>query len=286
MSTPLDSFKEVKPHTPHEGLEVAPRPAPISSSFYEGPKYGPTVRESSPVDIPATQSANTSEGPRSAPPVQERTIMGARRPTFFLCVALAIVVLAAAIGGGVGGSMAVRNAKSSCNALNPKGSANDAPGTITSPNPTEIPTATPASTGTATPITTTTTATATTGGGGILVVPTGTVKLDCPQLSDDMSISFSGDTWVFTPACGIDYNGGDFGALIAYSFHDCLHACAAHNHFSGNESCTTVTFRANQTEWVPESFGNCWLKAGEPGPVKVSGLEGDQTVGARLKGKV
>jgi hypothetical protein len=44
-------------------------------------------------------------------PAQERTILGLRRPTFFLSLALAFVIIAAAIGGGVGGSMAVENAK-------------------------------------------------------------------------------------------------------------------------------------------------------------------------------
>ena len=46
------------------------------------------------------------------PPQQgERTIFGLRRTTFFLSVALAVVIIAAAVGGGVGGTLAVQNAR-------------------------------------------------------------------------------------------------------------------------------------------------------------------------------
>ena len=41
----------------------------------------------------------------------ERKIWGLRRSTFFLTVALLAVIVVAAIGGGVGGSIAVKNAK-------------------------------------------------------------------------------------------------------------------------------------------------------------------------------
>jgi hypothetical protein len=44
--------------------------------------------------------------PKSPP-----TICGVRRSTFWLAVILAIVVIAAAVGGGVGGSIAVQNAR-------------------------------------------------------------------------------------------------------------------------------------------------------------------------------
>jgi hypothetical protein len=41
-----------------------------------------------------------------------RTIFGLRRSTFWLCLVLIAVVIIAAVGGGVGGSIAVKNAKS------------------------------------------------------------------------------------------------------------------------------------------------------------------------------
>lgn len=42
---------------------------------------------------------------------KKRTICGMRGTTFILAVALVLVILAAGIGGGVGGTMAVNNAK-------------------------------------------------------------------------------------------------------------------------------------------------------------------------------
>ena len=38
-------------------------------------------------------------------------ICGLRRTTFWLLILLAIVIVAAAVGGGIGGSLAVQNAK-------------------------------------------------------------------------------------------------------------------------------------------------------------------------------
>ncbi|KAI1327979.1 hypothetical protein F5Y16DRAFT_370290 [Xylariaceae sp. FL0255] len=194
----------------------------------------------------------------------EPTICGLRRVTFFLSVALAIVILAAAIGGGVGGSLAVQSAKSSC--------------TTTKQNSTAIgqslgPTVT-------TTVTTTITAAAASTTGP-LVVPTGVVALDCPGINNTEQVTtLDDDSWVFTPLCGVDYEGSDFGAVIVYSFNDCLEACAAHNHYSGNTSCTALTFRANQTEEIPENYGNCWLKYGTPSPVSVGS---NLVAGALLK---
>ncbi|RYC62240.1 hypothetical protein CHU98_g3958 [Xylaria longipes] len=184
------------------------------------------------------------------------------RATFFLSVVLAVVVIAAAIGGGVGGSLAVQNAKNACNSKN---------------------------TGEVAVVTTTVTAAAAATGlatstSGPLVVPTGVVKLDCPGLTADIAISLGADSWGFTPACGIDYSGSDFGAVIAYSFQDCLQACAAHNHFSGNDECMAITFKANQTSSVPKDYGNCWLKDGNPAGDQVQDDSVDLTAGAKLKG--
>jgi len=121
-----------------------------------------------------------------------------------------------------------------------------------------------------------------------LSVPTGVVKSDCPGIQDEWAIGLGADSWVFTPSCGIDYNGGDFGAVIVYSFHDCLQACAAHNHFSGKDECNAVSFKANQTSAVPHDYGNCWLKSGDHNTFSVpDGPDGtsDMSIGALLKGK-
>ena len=46
-----------------------------------------------------------------APP-KKSGILGLPRQTFWLCLILLVVVIAAAVGGGVGGTLAVQNAKS------------------------------------------------------------------------------------------------------------------------------------------------------------------------------
>ncbi|KAI0444083.1 hypothetical protein F4803DRAFT_278786 [Xylaria telfairii] len=193
---------------------------------------------------------------------RERTICGIKRTTFFLFVALAVVIIAAAVGGGVGGSLAVQNAKIACSSNN----ASEVPVVTTTV------TAAAAATGSATSTT------------EPLVVPTGVVKLDCPGLTTDKTIFLGSDSWVFTTACGIDYNGSDFAAVIAYSFDDCLQACAAHNHFSKEDECTFITFKANQTRYIPSDYGNCWLKKGNPAAGQVIDDSVNYTAGAKLKG--
>ncbi|KAI8629075.1 hypothetical protein F5Y19DRAFT_89313 [Xylariaceae sp. FL1651] len=196
---------------------------------------------------------------------RENTICGLRRATFLLSLALAFVIIAAAVGGGVGGSLAVQSAMSSCKSNN-----------TSSEN--FVQTVTVTATAAAADLTASSTVAAP------IVVPTGVVKLDCPNgLNDNIAITLGSDMWVFTPACNIDYTGSDFAAVIVYSFHDCLQACAAHNHFSGKNECTALSFRANQTEEIPINYGNCWLKSGSPKGNAVSGADENLAAAAVLK---
>ncbi|GAP86266.1 hypothetical protein SAMD00023353_1801490 [Rosellinia necatrix] len=228
----------------HPGLEVAPQPI---KAF--------------------------DEAPLAPVPVPERTICGMRRTSFFLSVALLVVILAAAVGGGVGGSLAVQNAKSTCASKD----ADTAGLTVVT---TTVTAPAAGATSPATSASTSASASAT----EPLVVPTGIVKLECPGLTDDIAISLGSKSWVFTPACNIDYSGSDFGAVIVYSFHDCLQACAAHNHFSGEDECIAVTFKADQIHYIQSDYGNCWLKRGDPAAGRVTGGDVNFTAGAKLKG--
>jgi len=94
------------------------------------------------------------------------------------------------------------------------------------------------------------------------VVPTGTLALDCPNLDSggQQIITLGSRTWRFRPRCGTNYPGQDIGAVIVYSFHDCLQACAAHNFFTGKDECVAVHFDSIQTRAIPSNFGNCWIK--------------------------
>lgn len=60
-------------------------------------------------EILATQH---EQGPRPLPPLAKSKILGLERQTFLLVLVLVIVIIAEAIGGGVGGSLAVQNARS------------------------------------------------------------------------------------------------------------------------------------------------------------------------------
>ncbi|KAI1492022.1 hypothetical protein F5X96DRAFT_668178 [Biscogniauxia mediterranea] len=207
----------------------------------------------------------------STPVEQEHRICGLHRSAFILAVILLVVIIAAAVGGGVGGSLAVQNAKT--NAASNLTTA-DAPTLVSTVTVTR--TATAAATGTRT-------GTSTTVSG--LTVPTGLLALDCPGLDSegDQVIAWDRSSWTFTPTCGTDFQGADFGAVVVYSFHDCLQACAAHNHFSGESQCAAVTFSANQTAQIPRNFGNCWLKTGTG--TQVSG-RGNTFVSAVLRSSI
>ncbi|KAI1365627.1 hypothetical protein F5Y08DRAFT_303675 [Xylaria arbuscula] len=208
-----------------------------------------------------------SQAPYYTPAPTEHTICGVRRTTFLLSVALAVTIIAAAVGGGVGGSIAVQQAKSACISNSTSTSAPEANQAISTT------TITATVTTTASPSSTT----------GPLVVPTGNVKLDCPGLNDDIAITLGDSSWIFTPTCDVDYHGNDFGAVVAYSLEDCLRACAAHNSFSGEDECTTITFRTNQTYYIPSNYGNCWLKSGDPQGILSNNPDEDPVAGASLK---
>lgn len=81
---------------PHSELEVTPQPVVLPKSYHEAaPGYSPGYYDA----------------PMKPHEVKEQRICGLRKTTFFLALALLLVILAAGIGGGVGGTMAVNNAK-------------------------------------------------------------------------------------------------------------------------------------------------------------------------------
>ncbi|KAI1294290.1 hypothetical protein F5Y03DRAFT_319404 [Xylaria venustula] len=224
--------------------------------------YKETVNYSQPgLEVTSEPTKAWAPGPALPTYTRERTIFGIRRTTFFLSITVIVVVIVAAVGGGVGGSLAVQNAKSACISNSTTG-ISIVTATVTAPA---------VVTGSATPTTS-----------GLIVAATGVVPLDCPNTTKDITITLGTAKWVFTPACGTDYSGSDFGAVIVYTLHDCLQACAAHNHFTGQDECTAITFAANQTQYIPTDYGNCWLKKGSPSGVQSP--NGNLVIGAQLTG--
>jgi hypothetical protein len=84
------------------------------------PDYPPSDLESLPPPPPPPPFSDKPQHQLTVSPVQKpRTICGIRRITFLLLAIIGVLVLVGAVGGGVGGSLAVKNAQNSENlALN------------------------------------------------------------------------------------------------------------------------------------------------------------------------
>ena len=250
-----DAHKEVSPHVDTPGLEVAPTPLP---------QPGPPPPQWDPYH-------HGQAGPA--------TICGLRRSTFFLALALLMVIIAAAVGGGVGGSLAVQNAKqyvfvnnlaslqgplfvanplslsNSCVPLGSQCAASAVTVTVAA-----AATASSSSSSSGTSPSGSGTSTSSSG----LVVPTGVLALDCPGLNNQgqQIITIGSQSWRFTPRCSTDYQGNDIGGVIVYSFHDCLQACASHNQWVGRDECKAVRFNADMAAIIARFGGDCFLKNG------------------------
>jgi len=220
-----------------------------------GQQLQPAVYQSG-LELAPEQTAAGKPGLEVVAPQQTRTILGLRRTTFALALTLLVVVVAATVGGGVGGSLAVQRAKDSAQANGPIATV-----TVTI-------TTTPIGRA-ATSLTSSAGSTATS---SAIVAPTGVLALDCPGLNSEgeQVVTLGTRSWRFTVTCGTDHVGYDIGAVIVYSFRDCLQACAAHNHFSGEDRCVAVEFNANMTPAISQDYGDCWLKNGTAAEETVS----------------
>ncbi|KAK0744321.1 hypothetical protein B0T21DRAFT_380643 [Apiosordaria backusii] len=181
---------------------------------------------------------------------KERMIWGLRRPTFWLSLALAVVILVGVVGGGVAGTVAVDNARreSACPVILPPSPTV----TITSslpPSPTSLdptPTALEA----------------------ITVPRLGLIDFDCGRVALSRQIITLGtNSWSFDVNCMMDFVGPgvDLTGMTSYTFEDCIKACAIYNNMARNNTCVGVHFNANLTRIVPRVGGNCWLKGYLPG---------------------
>ncbi|KAI1176254.1 hypothetical protein F4777DRAFT_276211 [Nemania sp. FL0916] len=217
---PTDSYKETIYRYITPGLEVVSAP-------------------SNPVKF--------SEKPVPSTTTREHGIYHIRRSTLIIFV---IAIIAVAVSGGVGGSIAVQNAKKAC----------------TNEKAIEVTAITTGTTGTTASSTSSETASSAATTSALaastqpLVVPTGIVKLDCPGLDQNITLQLGPTSWMFTTACNTNLKGYDFASIISHSFHDCVQACAAYNSFSGKNDCLAITFSANQTKYIPGHYGNCWMK--------------------------
>ncbi|KAK6837978.1 hypothetical protein PG987_006259 [Apiospora arundinis] len=199
------------------------------------PLYGYAVGQSS--------SHGSGANEKGVEPERKATIYGMSRTFFIALVVLAVVTIAAAIGGGVGGSMAVRSAYNE----GAKGASNDIrAGTASEPSSSVA--AAAAATSAASP---------TISGGS-------TLALNCPKLTGEkVTIKFGSDYEAsFTLACGLDKPGRGFDLFSAtvYTYTDCMRLCVSYNRASRSKSCQGVSFGADLSDNVAKVYANCFLK--------------------------
>ncbi|KAK4145630.1 uncharacterized protein C8A04DRAFT_26630 [Dichotomopilus funicola] len=193
------------------------------------------------------------------------TIWGLRRGKAVLVVALVIVVVLASVGGGIGGGLAA-SARRTSNADNPMivmmPTTIMMPSTAVVANPTTSPSPPPAQTPTTNDDDTN--IDGSTSAFTPIKVPTqGILDFDCGRLSTNRQLITLGTaTWGFDVQCMMDYIGPgvDVAGMTAYTFGDCLRACAMFNRFARNNTCLGVFFSANLTTSLPMYGGNCFLK--------------------------
>ncbi|KAI9747891.1 MAG: hypothetical protein M1835_001946 [Candelina submexicana] len=257
---------------PQPGLEVGQQPRP--SKLYHGQGSLHVDRKGY-----LEEYAHNEEHPHPL-----RTICGLRPATFWLSVALGILIIIAAVGGGVGGSLGAKRSSPQSSPL---------------PSQSQSPAQSPAATVTVFPVqfdgTSRTTSQPTVAATGLLdYIPPGaanvtTLALDCNTLNNTISyVRVPGIDAPFEVRCGNDQRGGfpaannggiikDILPLTMYTFQDCMLACASWNAISRSTVCRGVTFGVNMSKVWNEHHSNCWLK-NATGP----GTYQDDTVASAL----
>ncbi|KAK4501754.1 hypothetical protein PRZ48_007563 [Zasmidium cellare] len=96
------------------------------------------------------------------------------------------------------------------------------------------------------------------------------LPLPCPAVDGNTYTSLNGQTWAVS--CAVEQANGDIGSLLAYTYTDCVEACAAMNRWQRVErACESVQFSARVATIVEHGgFGNCYLKNGSAVAVKPS----------------
>ncbi|KAF7505393.1 hypothetical protein GJ744_000939 [Endocarpon pusillum] len=167
----------------------------------------------------------------------------------FTCVVMLVtaIVVGAAVGGGLGSSLA--HERNENEALRQSIIAS-APSCSTSPPLSPSGTVSSA------------TATSTTGLVDYVVAAPDTidtVELECPGLDGTSYLTVRGQT--FDLHCGDEMHGDDVGALMAYRLPDCIEACSYMNRVWANATfCNAVLFVADVQRTYPLQRTNCFLK--------------------------
>ncbi|KIY00508.1 uncharacterized protein Z520_04193 [Fonsecaea multimorphosa CBS 102226] len=216
------------------------------------------------------------ENPAWSKQSSKRKFCGLSRRALIIVLAVATaLIVAAIIGGSIGGVLANKNKSDSASADSAKTSSTSSATAI----PTAVATTSAsASTATSEPATSTTTrssslstSTSTTStASASTATTTGEGSYNCPADNNTNYVSplFTDATW--TILCDTDWPSGvaalsggsvvDLTAVIAYSIDECIDQCAANN--IAGDGCQAVVYGANITLALSRGGiqGNCFLK--------------------------
>lgn len=69
------------------------------------------------------------------------------------------------------------------------------------------------------------------------------------------------ERYLFEAECGVDIRGEGVTMMttVAYSFDDCMKACASYNYYAGSSACVGVAF-SQDLSLIETNYGTCWLK--------------------------
>lgn len=252
--TPQDRTDFQPPSFP-AGLEVTTSSGPEvhnppDSHHYNGLAPPSSLYPSERKGLTARENVGQHDNGQSRPPFGLSFIA-------FTCVValLTAIVVGAAVGGGLGSSLI--HQRNENNALRQSIIASV-------PNLSTCQPQSPARTDSSATATATSaaTSTATTGLVDYVVAPPNTistVELDCPGL-DGTSYRTVRDQ-KFDLHCGDRLSGDDVGALLAYTYSDCVESCSYMNWAWGNATfCNAVLFEAAIQTSYPDQRSNCFLK--------------------------
>ncbi|KAF2009715.1 hypothetical protein BU24DRAFT_81275 [Aaosphaeria arxii CBS 175.79] len=168
--------------------------------------------------------------------LQQPKAFSIERRTLWILLGIVILLIAAGVGGGVGGSMAVQNSK--CKSINATNSAQPSP--------------TPTSSAT---------------NNTILLSDPREIELvsGCP---DSNIASTYDEKNYFSCRTRTGSDGNDVMAVIAFSVEGCLEACMSYNTWKQTDKeCVRAVYARDLKKAFEKNFANCWLKGENNGQI-------------------
>ncbi len=89
-----------------------------------------------------------------------------------------------------------------------------------------------------------------------------TLALDCPGRDGEVystSYTSGAQSSQFAIDCQGDIGGGILVAITAYTFNDCIEACASMNFNANDDACTQIVFHGYMYYHDAPTWQKCWL---------------------------